>query len=94
MAGGRVGGNGGPIKRALWVFCAACVAVAVFGNVSKDPDSVMPTLQGKSAEAESGVHRLIAKLGLSEDGKEPKNVKVPRLVPTDLPTTKAPAAKK
>lgn len=92
--GGRVGGNGGPVKRAAWMFVAACIAVAIWGNVAKDPASVLPNLQNKSGEAESGVHRLIAKLRLSETGEAPKNVKVPVIVPTDLPTTKAPAPKK
>ena len=91
--GGRMGGQGGPVKRAAWMFVAACIAVALLGNVAKDPANVLPNLQAKSASLEAHVHEWIAKAGLSEDGEVPKNVKVPVIVPTELPTTKAPAPK-
>lgn len=90
MAGGRVGGNGGPIKRAAWVFVAACIAVAAFGDFAKDPGQVLPTLTAKSQRLEKSVHEWVAKVGLSEDGAPPKGVTVPKgsLLPKDAKTVK------
>ena len=38
--GGPVGGNGGFIKRGLWIFFAACVAVAIFGDAPNHPGGI------------------------------------------------------
>lgn len=66
--GGQIGGQGHPIKRGIWVFVAACIAVAVWGGALTDPGAVLTNLKTKSQQLEQTVRGWVADLGLTSDG--------------------------
>lgn len=78
---GQVGGAGGPIKRAAWLFVAACIAVAVWNGLSGGEGTLYDRLAVKSSHLSSKVHGWVARAGLPEDGKAP-DVKVPVVIKT------------
>lgn len=81
MRGGRIGGEGSMLKRALWVFFAACLVVAIWGDAFTSPTQVVPTMARKSTQIESTVKTWVAKVGLTTDGSEPE-ITVPKVTPS------------
>ena len=58
-AGGRPGGQGGPVKRALWLFLCACIVVAVWRGVPHHSErGFMGFLRAESARASVLGHRV------------------------------------
>lgn len=48
MAGGRIGGQGSPVQRGIWVFVALCIVVAVWNSFPHDPKGFVGELRHKS----------------------------------------------
>lgn len=86
--GGRMGGEGNLAKRGAWLFFAACLVVAIWGEAFTNPSQVLPTMARKSAQLERTVHEWVGKVGLTEDGSQPSLT-----VPKPAPKKASPAPK-
>lgn len=69
--GGQIGGAGGLLRRALWIFVCASVVVAMLGDVPKDPNKIFADLSAKSAKLEQTVNGWVDAIGLTKDGSKP-----------------------
>lgn len=83
MAGGQIGGQGSLFKRAVWVFIAASITVAVWNTFPHQPKAFMGELRHKSVQMRSAAADVVDWLNLDvgdggKPGDEPGKQRSPR----------------
>lgn len=82
MPGGRIGGNGNMIQRTIWVFVAACIAVAVWNTMPHEPKAFMGALADKADQLKGVAAQAVDWLGIdphtSDQPTQDKNPKPDR----------------
>lgn len=75
-SGGRLGGQGGPVQRGVWILLSAMTAVAVWNTMPHEPKAFVDELAAKSERFSVNVKAWVKDIGLTDDGSEP-DIKVP-----------------
>lgn len=64
MSGGPIGGQGPLWKRAIWVFIACCITIAIWNSFSHDPKGFRADLERKSDQLRGVASRIVNAIDL------------------------------